>query len=150
MQLTKFSDYALRVIVHLAASPEALMSTRQIAEIHGAKYNHMAKVTGWLVAEGYAVSLRGRAGGLRLARAPEQINLGSLLRRLEADQPLVECHGAGPSGCRLAPACGLSIALASAQEAFYQALDRYSLADVAQLSPRMPGLLAQLNAVGAE
>lgn len=146
MQLSKFSDYALRVVVHLAASPDRLLSTRQIADIHGAKYNHMAKVTTWLVAEGYAESLRGRGGGLRLAREPGDINLGQLLRKLEEDKPMVECLGPdGTGSCRLMPACGLSLALGAAQEAFFQSLDTLDLASVIHSSPGMNNLLTALN-----
>ena len=145
MQLSKFSDYALRVIVHLAASPDRLMSTPQIAEIHDAKYNHMAKVTGWLVSEGYAESLRGRGGGLRLAKEPSQISLGSLLRKLEEDKPMVECLGADGGTCRLSPSCGLSVALQNAQEAFFQTLDPTTVEDVITLSPGMANLLNFLN-----
>ena len=145
MQLSMFSDYALRVMVHLASSPDKLLSTRQIAEIHDAKYNHLSKVTGWLVSEGYAESLRGRGGGLRLARDPKDINLGALVRRLEADKPLVECFGSDGGSCRLAPACGLSVALLKAQEAFFEALDPVDLASVIGLSPGMRNLLSALN-----
>lgn len=145
MQLSKFSDYALRVIVHLAASPDQLLSTRQIAELHGAKYNHLAKVTGWLVHEGYAEALRGRGGGLRLTRDPSEINLGMLLRDLEANKPLVECFGADGGNCQLAPACGLSIALQAAQDAFFDVLESYTLATTIELAPKMPTLLSALN-----
>lgn len=149
MQLSKFSDYALRVVVHLSASPDRLMSTRQIADIHGAKYNHMAKVTGWLVTEGYAESLRGRGGGLRLSRDPKDINLGTLLRKLEEDKPLVECLGDDSGLCRLTPACGLSLALSQAQEAFFTELDKLDLASVIRKSPGMENLLLLLNETDA-
>lgn len=145
MQLSKFSDYALRVLVHLAASSDKLLSTRQIAEIHQAKYNHLAKVTGWLVQEGYAVSLRGRGGGLRLAKNPSDIKLGAILRKLEADKPLVECLSANGGACKLTAACGLSTALQAAQEVFFQELDKYSLADTIRLDPGMLRLLASLS-----
>ena len=145
MQLSKFSDYALRMIVHLAASPDRLLTTRQIAELHGAKYNHLAKVTGWLVQEGYADALRGRGGGLRLKRDPSEINLGKILRDLEADKPLVECFSADGGSCQLAPACGLSTALHNAQQAFFQVLDGYTLAETIELVPGMPNLLNALN-----
>lgn len=147
MQISKFSDYALRVMMHLAASPDRLLATRQIAEIHAAKYNHMAKITTWLVAEGYADSLRGRGGGLRLSREPKDINLGQLLRKLEEEKPLVECFDKNGGGtCRLLPACGLSFALRTAQEAFFASLDQMSLADVVATSPGMEQLLVSLNA----
>lgn len=147
MQLSKFSDYALRILIHLAASPDRLLSTRQIAELHSAKYNHLAKVTGWLVQEGYAASSRGRGGGLRLALPPEDINLGKVIRALEADKPLVECWSDDGGSCRFAPACGLSVALAEAQEGFFRCLDAYTLADISGLAPGMKRLL---EAVGAE
>ena len=146
MQLSKFSDYALRIVMHLASSPDQLLSTRQLAEIHGAKFNHLSKVSGWLVANDYAHSLRGRGGGLRLARPPSDISLGHLLRQLEDDKPLVECLGADGGQCRLSPACGLSTALQTAQEAFFTALDPITLESVTQLSPGMGNLLSALNA----
>ena len=150
MQLSKFSDYALRILVHLAASPDRLLSTRQLAELHDAKYNHLAKVAGWLVQQGYAEAVRGRGGGLRLARDPSKINLGKILRALEADRPLVECLGPGGGTCRLMPACGLSMALQTAQEAFFRALDQYTLTDTITLSPGMSNLLGLLNETMAE
>lgn len=137
MQLSKFSDYALRILIHLAASPDQLLSTRQIAELHDAKYNHLAKVTGWLVQEGYAIASRGRGGGLRLARDPAEVKLGQILRDLEAGKPLVECMAEDGGCCRFSPACGLSVALSRAQEAFFAELDRYALADLPHLAPGM-------------
>lgn len=145
-----FSDYALRVMVHLAGSPDQFLSTRQIADIHNAKYNHLSKVTGWLVVEGYAEASRGRGGGLRLARDPKEINMGKLMRQLEADKPLVECFSADGGNCRLTSACGLSIALYQAQEAFFAVLDQMDLAGVLAMSPGMADLLAALNHVPAE
>jgi Rrf2 family nitric oxide-sensitive transcriptional repressor len=145
MQLSKFSDYALRILIHLAASPDQLMSTRQIAELHGAKYNHLAKVTGWLVQEKYALSARGRGGGLRLAKQPAEINLGTVLRALEANKPMVECMSQDGGTCRFSPSCGLTKALEVAQEAFFDALDRYTLEDLPLLSPGMAGLLQQMH-----
>jgi Rrf2 family nitric oxide-sensitive transcriptional repressor len=145
MQLSKFSDYALRVIVHLAASPDRLLTTREIADIHGAKYHHMAKVTAWLVAEGFAVSLRGRSGGLRLAQDPTQISLGALLRQLEADKPLVDCLSANGGACRLSPSCGLTSALQTAQQAFFEVLDPMTVESVVKGTPGMANLLTFLN-----
>lgn len=146
MQLSKFSDYALRILAHLAASPDRLLSTRQIAQIHNARYHHLAKVTGWLVSNGYVTAERGRSGGLRLALPPEQINLGNVVRKLEGDKPLVECLGADGGACCLSPACGLSVALQAAQEAFFNSLDGMTLRSVETLSPNMGRLLENLNA----
>lgn len=145
MQLSKFSDYALRVLIHLAATEGQSLTTRDIAEMHDASYNHLAKVTGWLVNEGYAKATRGRGGGLSLALSAEQINLGRVLRTLEKDKPMVECMSEGGGSCRFAPACGLSFALVEAQEAFFATMDLYSLADLTELSPGMRNLLKQLH-----
>lgn len=145
MQLSMFSDYALRVLMHLAASPDRLLSTRQIASIHDAKYNHLSKVTAWLVNEGYAESVRGRGGGLKLSCDPEAINLGKVLRELEREKPMVECFAADGGSCCLSPACGLSSALLNAQTAFFKALDAYSIADVSVLTPGMASLIYSLN-----
>ena len=145
MQLSMFSDYALRVLVHLANSPETLLSTRQIADIHNAKFNHLSKVTTWLVTNGYVESSRGRGGGLRLAILPEEINLGKLLRQLEADKPLVECFNSATNTCQLVPACGLMFALKEAQEAFFQALDHTTIANVMLGTPNMSKLIQTLN-----
>ena len=145
MQLSKFSDYALRILVHLAGSPDQLLSTRQIADLHGAKFNHLSKVALWLTQEGYAEAQRGRGGGLRLKKDPNDIFVGEVLRKLEADKPLVECFSAEGSNCRLTSACGLSIALSNAQEVFFRALDDLSLSSVLSLSKGMPNLLAALQ-----
>ena len=149
MQLAKFSDYALRVVSHLAAAPGETLTTRQISDLHGIRYNHLSKVTGWLVKQGYAEATRGRGGGLRLARDPARINLGRLVRDLEADKPLVECLG--PSGtCGLTSACGLAGVLANAHEAFFRTLDGYSLADTIRSEPGMQAMLTALNAAMAD
>lgn len=145
MQLSKFSDYALRILIHLAASPDQLLSTRQIAELHDAKYNHLAKITGWLVHEGYAISSRGRGGGLKLAKQPDEINLGKVFRALEADKPLVECMSSDGGNCRFSPACGLSVILDTAQEAFFQSLEQFTLSDLPRMSPGMTKLLDMVN-----
>ena len=97
--------------------------------------------------EGYATSARGRGGGLRLARSPKDINLGQLLRDLESDKPLVECMGTESARCRLSPACGLSVALKAAQDAFFGVLDAYTLDRILALAPGMGRLLLSLDDV---
>ncbi|WP_417825032.1 RrF2 family transcriptional regulator [Thalassospira lucentensis] len=145
MQLTRFTDYALRVIMHLAASNGALMSTREIATIHNAKYNHLAKVTQWLAAEGYLETVRGRAGGIALSRKPEDICIGTLVRQLESQSVLVECMREDGGECRLAPACGLAVILKEAEESFFQTLDKMTLADVLSRQRGLFDLLINMN-----
>lgn len=145
MQLSKFSDYAIRTLMHLGAADEHILTTRQIAEIHGAKYNHLAKVTQWLVREGYVVSLRGRTGGLRLAMDMEQINVGDVLRQLEKQSELVECMRADGGTCVLAPLCPLTSALKRAQNAFFDSLNELTLKDLTSKRRPIGDLLAKLN-----
>ena len=136
--------------MHLAAAEDNLLSTRQIAEIHDAKYNHLAKITHWLARHEYVESVRGRAGGLRLAKSPDVIMIGEVLRRLESNSVLVECLRTDGGTCVLSPACRLTKALGAAQEAFYEALDDISLASVSSQNSRMSKLLEQLNSQPSE
>lgn len=129
MQLTKFSDYALRILMHLAAG-DRQRSAREIAQAQGLSFNHLAKISQWLAVEGYVEATRGRGGGMRLVRAADDISVGALLRKSEAGSPLVECLGEDGGCCALKPACGLLPYLAEAQEAFFATLDKRSLADV--------------------
>lgn len=146
MQITKFSDFALRVLIHLATLGEGLRSTRELAEMHGVSFNHLAKVTQWLTNEGYLTSTRGRSGGLRLALAPEDISIGTLMRKSERGSALVECMRDGhESGCVMTPACGLLPVLNEAQEAFFQVLDQRSLADILAKNRGMINLLKNLE-----
>lgn len=145
MQLAKFTDYALRVLMHLAVAEDYSLTTRQIANIHDAKFNHMAKVSQWLVREGYVASLRGRGGGLRLARAPEAINIGQVVRALEGQDALVECFRADGGACALTPVCGLTHTLADAQNAFFEVLDQKTLGDLIPTGGSASALLLQLN-----
>ena len=145
MQLTKFTDYALRTLLHLAMADGRLLSTKDIAGIHEARYNHLAKVTQWLAAEGYIITTRGRSGGIRLAKDTKDINIGSIIRKLESQSPLVECMQSDGGNCRLSSACGLSIVLVKAQEAFFKVLEDFTLADLIVEHPGMANLLLSIN-----
>ncbi|MEQ5777203.1 MULTISPECIES: Rrf2 family transcriptional regulator [unclassified Thalassospira] len=145
MQLTRFTDYALRVIMHLAAANGSLMSTREIAAIHDAKYNHLTKVTQWLAGEGYLETVRGRSGGITLAKRPEDISIGKLVRKLESQSALVECMREDGGHCRLSSACGLASALKEAEESFFESLDKVTLADILTRRHGLVGILAGMN-----
>ena len=148
MQLTKFSDYALRILMHLAAGDQQ-RSAREIAHAQGLSFNHIAKISQWLAAEGYVEATRGRGGGMRLAVAPKDISVGGLLRKSEAGSPLVECLSDGGGCCALTPACGLLPYLAEAQEAFFAVLDDRSLADVMTRRSGLAKLVADISAASA-
>ncbi len=129
MQLDKFTDYALRVLVMLAVRTPERVPTSLIATTYGLSDNHLSKVATQLAHEGFVISERGRGGGLTLARPADQINIGSVVRALKRDAAVVECFGPDQS-CLILPVCALRTPLLQAQEAFFAALDRYTLADV--------------------
>ena len=111
MQLTQFSDYSLRVLLYLTARPERWVPLPEISRAYGVSHNHMAKVAQLLLERGYVESLRGRSGGLRLAKPPSQINVGSVVRATEPHFDLVECFDAKTNTCPIDPVCGLKGAL---------------------------------------
>ena len=145
MQITKFSEFALRILIHLAVSGEQRRTAGEIAAVQGLSSNHLAKISQWLAAEGYIETTRGRGGGMTLARPASQISIGGLLRRSEQDLPLVECQRADGGHCVLSAACGLLPFLTGAKEAFFSHLDDCSLEDVVSGHKRMIALVQSLN-----
>ncbi|MGR3623554.1 RrF2 family transcriptional regulator [Pseudophaeobacter sp.] len=145
MQISKFSDYALRILIHLATHEDGLMSTREIAQMQKLPFNHLAKISQWLTHEGYVESLRGRNGGMRLALPPEAISIGGLLRKSERGTPLVECMKEDGGCCVMTPACGLLPILNEAQEMFFTTLDSKTLQDVLNGNGGMRNLLRALE-----
>ena len=144
MQITKFSDFAMRILIHLAVEPEGRVSAREIAEQQGLSFNHLAKIAQWLAAEGYVTASRGRGGGMSLAMAASEISVGKLLRKSEAGSALVECMRCDGGSCVLTPACGLRPLLGEAQEAFFRVLDGKTLQDVLSRDGRMTPLVRSL------
>lgn len=141
MQLTRYSDYSLRVLIHLAVTPEPLATIEGIASAYGISHAHLTKVVRHLGALGLVETVRGRRGGLRLAVAPEAVNVGRLIRDTEENLALVDCFRAD-GACAIESACVLQRALGEALAAFLAALDRYTLADlVARRRPALARLL---------
>jgi Rrf2 family nitric oxide-sensitive transcriptional repressor len=110
MKLTAHTDYGLRVLMTLAVLNDWLVTIDELATRHRVSKNHLMKVAQTLVDLGLVESVRGRAGGLRLAGDPAQIRIGAVVRALEDDLRLVDCLGEGPSSCVLAGACRLTLA----------------------------------------
>jgi len=129
MRLTMRTDYAFRVLIHLAAAPERLGSIGGIASAYKISENHLMKVVHSLVQNGFVESSRGRGGGIRLARSPSDIKVGDVVRNMEDDLALVECFDTKRNACVITPACRLKFALAEAMGAFMAVLDKYSIAD---------------------
>lgn len=129
MRLTKYTDYALRVLISLGRSQASTIQA--IAAAQHISRNHLMKIVHDLAKLGYVETARGRGGGLRLARAPQDIRVGDLVRDTEESLAVVECLDDGyAGGCRLHSTCGLKGVLHGAQRAFLAELDRYTLADL--------------------
>lgn len=131
MRLLAGTDFALRVLMLLAGGPPARpVSVERLArDLGGLSRHHLHKIVQDLTALGVTRTLRGTGGGVMLARAPDQIRVGTVLRLLEADQAVVECFRAQGCTCTLIRQCRLRGMLAQAQERFYAGLDAYTLAD---------------------
>ncbi|MDB5687009.1 MAG: nsrR [Rhizorhabdus sp.] len=125
MRLTRYTDYAMRVLLYVGARTDRLSSIGEISRAYGISQNHLMKVVNDLVRAGYLASARGRFGGIRLGIPADRINLGAVVRHTEDGFELVDC-----GTCVIAPACGLTGVLAEAMGAFMDVLDRYTLADL--------------------
>lgn len=141
MRLTTFSDYSLRVLIYLGVHDSELATVRQIADAYAVSANHLTKVVHFLGQIGYIETTRGKGGGMRLCRAPESINLGELLRKTEDSRNLVECFNEDTSDCRIETSCVLRGVLGRALEAFFRALDAYTLAHLLTPKSRLAKIL---------
>lgn len=140
MRLTTFTDYSMRVLIYLALHPDELVTIADIAEAYGVSKNHLMKVVHYLGQQGYLETVRGKSGGVRLAKPPAEINLGSLVRATESSSSLVECFAPSGSECRIESACVLRGILHRSLQAFFGVLDEYTLADVMRNRDKLAAL----------
>ena len=138
MRLTNFSDYALRLLMFAAAQDDRLITIEETAELYGISRAHLMKVANQLTRSRFLKAVRGRSGGLALAKLPHKIRLSDVLRATEPDFALVECFGAS-GDCLITPRCRLRGALNNALSAFMRELDAYTLADLV-LKPKDFGI----------
>lgn len=131
MRLTSFTDYGLRMLMRMASAPDQAFSTAEFAQEFGLSRNHLAKIIQHLSRAGLIHTRRGGGGGAVLARPPQEIRLGGVIRHLEAGHPLVECLGETGGDCTLDGRCALKGRLRMAEAAFLAELDRSTLADIA-------------------
>jgi Rrf2 family nitric oxide-sensitive transcriptional repressor len=151
MRLTTYTDYSLRMLMYLAARDDGLATIADVADAYGISKAHLTKVAHQLGLAGYVATVRGRGGGLRLARPAAGISVGDVVRRTEPDMALVPCFEPLHEHCPITPACGLRGALYEAREAFLAVLDRHSLADMVRRRVDLAALLGGLPShAGAE
>lgn len=129
MNITRFTDYSLRVLIYLSLHKEELVTIKDIAERYQISKNHLMKVVQELSAKGYLNATRGKNGGIKLNRAPNLINIGKLVRMTEKGAVLVECFGES-NQCVITPSCQLKRLLNEALECFFKSLEQYTLNDL--------------------
>lgn len=148
MQLTAFTDYALRTLMGLGVVAPEKLTVGELSGAYGISAHHLLKVVSELAALGYVETIRGKAGGARLARPPREICIGAVVRQMEPDFGVVPClrsgdaRGAsGDQACVIAPACQLKRVLAAATEGFLSELDKHTLADLLEPRAKLQRLL---------
>lgn len=139
MQLTRFTDYALRVLISVGLNDRRGtargVTIGEISNQYAISRNHLMKVVQQLARAGYLETLRGKGGGLRLGLSASEIRLGDVIREVEGGFHIVPCFDSDqPDACVIAPACQLRQVLGSALAAFLDVLDGYTLEDL--LEPR--------------
>jgi Rrf2 family nitric oxide-sensitive transcriptional repressor len=127
MQLKRYTEYSLRVLIYLGVNPERVVSINEIADAYTISRNHLLKVVSGLAEQGLIVAYRGKTGGWKLARAPHQINIGQVVEYMEEQGPIINCH---EPECPILPACTLKRVLYEAQKDFFKSLRQYTLADL--------------------
>ncbi|ANF82592.1 transcriptional regulator [Acinetobacter sp. NCu2D-2] len=127
MQLNKFTDYALRILMYIAQPKEVPYNIAELANELQVSENHAMKIVHFMAKQDWLITTRGRGGGIRLNPVTLKIPLGQIVRVLQQDSQVVECN---TPPCVLRSNCGLKGILDNAVEQFYASLDQYSLSDV--------------------
>ncbi|TEW52838.1 RrF2 family transcriptional regulator [Psychromonas algicola] len=129
MQITRYTDYSLRVLIYLAINKQQLTTISDIATSYQISKNHLMKIVQQLNQQSYVLATRGKNGGIKLNRDAKEINVGALVREIEDKSKLIECFGA-ENKCVITPSCQLKNIFAEAQENFFKTLDAYTLQDL--------------------
>ena len=130
MQLTRHTDYSLRVLMYLAAKPNQLVTVAELANFYAISRNHLVKVVQGLVEHGFIKTVRGKYGGMQLAKNSDDISIGNVVRHMENHFNIVECMGSEQQHCALNGICSLKNMLARATEDYLKNLDKVSLTSV--------------------
>lgn len=141
MRLSVYSDYALRVLMHAALRSPHRTTIDDVAEAYKISRNHLGKVVYELSQKGFLITRRGIGGGFTLGHSPSQICVGEVIRMTEQDDSVIDCVSRTNEPCTVFPACRLRKVLAEAAQAFYGALDQYTVADLVKRRGEMRELL---------
>ena len=140
MRLTLYTDYALRVLIQAGLNEGKLSTIKDIARSFGISKPHLMKVVNDLSQKGYLETVRGRKGGIRLMREPQDINIGQVVRDTEDQLDVIGCLGRR-GYCPIQRICVLRGVLSDATEAFLAVLDTYTLADLLKPQKALLSLL---------
>jgi Rrf2 family nitric oxide-sensitive transcriptional repressor len=138
MQLSRFTDFSLRVLLYLVINNKKRAHLQEIADFYPIPLEHLRKVVHALSKSGYVLTFRGKNGGIELARKPEEVQIGEVIQQFENQQAFIDCEGLS---CRLAAVCALKKALQHGQDALFDTLNTYTLADLMDTKPEMVKLL---------
>lgn len=141
MRMTIRTNLAMRTLMFCAVNPGQIVRRQEVAKACNVSENHLAQVIHLLAQQGFLHTIRGRAGGLQLGRAPETITVGQVFRALEAPLPFVDCFDGGDNTCPLRGVCRLTCLLSEAVEAFYATLDRTTVQDLVKDNNELQHLL---------
>jgi len=139
MQLSRFTDYSLRVLLYLTINDGRRSTLHEIANFYPISVEHLRKVVHELSRSGYINTYQGKNGGMDLAIEPEKIAIGKVIKHFEGHKSFIDCDRLS---CKLAPVCTLKSVLEIGQEALYEKLNEYSLADLVESKPKMVKILA--------
>jgi Rrf2 family nitric oxide-sensitive transcriptional repressor len=148
VRLNQFSNYAIRILMYAGMHGDRPSAVPVIARAYNISFNHLKKAASELCRLGYLEAVRGRVGGVRLARPAGDIVIGEVVRQTEGSVVLVECFDPATNTCPLMPACRLKRALGEALTAFFAVLDGYTLADLIA-EPEELALLLGINSGAA-
>lgn len=143
MQLTRHTDYALRILMYLEAQNEQLANVAEISKYYSISRNHLVKVVQGLTEHGYVTTTRGKNGGMKLARHATNISVGEVIRNMENHFDIVECFDHTNESCTINSACKLKGILHQAVNNFLKELDAVSLADV--IKPELRSKLVNIS-----
>lgn len=141
VRLTTFTDYSLRLLIYLAAAREQRTTIAEVAQAFDISEHHLVKVVHRLGREGLLRNTRGKSGGVQLARPASAISVGRVVRLTEGDDMPAECFDPASNQCPISGVCRLRGALREAVDAFYGALEQYTLQDLAIHPPKLIALL---------
>jgi Rrf2 family nitric oxide-sensitive transcriptional repressor len=144
MRLTKSTGHAIRILIDCAGAQQRLIKVAELSARLKITQQNVFKIVNLLAREGLIEAVRGRNGGVRLARPAEQIRIGEIVRATEVTH--VEVEDGSPLR-KQKNRSGVNEILDDALGAFIDVLDQHTLADMARSAPR-PATAARRRSAG--